>query len=230
MREVREAQRQEQQQRANEALQMAEELRLQGNDAFRQGQLPGNAASKQHLLQAVELYAEAIRTLSKCLETGLAMVPEQAAELAKQRGLLRSQCCASGALKPAVAGSCGTGQGGLGGRPGVPEVAASPRQSTAGPWRLDRGSDNGRPGPAVSEKPACQRARGLYCGTLEAGRADLREAAGEGLVCVEARAEESRTGRLREAACWMVGIPGQHFRDQARTMGGPGLQGGHHED
>ena len=90
MREVRESQRQEQQQRAQEALQVAEEMRLQGNDAFRQGQLPGNAASKQHLLQAVELYAEAIRTLSRCLETGLAMVPEQAAELTKQRGLLRS--------------------------------------------------------------------------------------------------------------------------------------------
>ncbi|CAE7325770.1 unnamed protein product [Symbiodinium natans] len=90
MREERESLRQEQQ-RAQEALQAAEQLRIQGYDAFRQGQLPGNAAAKQDLfLEAMERYAEAIGMLSRCLETGLAQVPYLAAEVTRQRALLLS--------------------------------------------------------------------------------------------------------------------------------------------
>ena len=42
---------QRRQREKKEALRRAEELRLQGNDVCRQGQLPGNAAAQQHLMQ-----------------------------------------------------------------------------------------------------------------------------------------------------------------------------------
>ena len=45
--------------------------RLQGNDMCRQGQLPGNAAAQQHLLQAVGLYAQAVEVLSRQNTVGL---------------------------------------------------------------------------------------------------------------------------------------------------------------
>ncbi|CAK8990381.1 Uncharacterized protein SCF082_LOCUS2198 [Durusdinium trenchii] len=90
----------EQRQRAQQALSEAEELRLQGNDVCRQGQLPGNAAAQQLLLQewigsvvlswkmAVALYDQAVEVLSRCLEQSLPA--EESSELRKQRALLRS--------------------------------------------------------------------------------------------------------------------------------------------
>lgn len=78
----------QQQLRAQQALVEAEELRLQGNDMCRQGQLPGNAAAQQHLLQAVGLYAQAVEVLSRCLDQSLPL--EKAMELRRQRALLRS--------------------------------------------------------------------------------------------------------------------------------------------
>lgn len=78
----------EQQLRAQQALVEAENLRLQGNDMCRQGQLPGNAAAQQHLLQAVGLYAQAVEVLSRCLDQSLPL--EKAVELRRQRALLRS--------------------------------------------------------------------------------------------------------------------------------------------
>lgn len=78
----------EQQRRAQEALAQAEELRLQGNDMCRQGQLPGNAAAQQHLLQAVALYAQAVDVLSRCLDQQMPL--EEAQALRRQRALLRS--------------------------------------------------------------------------------------------------------------------------------------------
>mmetsp|Transcript_45942 Transcript_45942/g.103102 ORF Transcript_45942/g.103102 Transcript_45942/m.103102 type:complete len:741 (-) Transcript_45942:201-2423(-) len=90
IREAREAQRQEQKRNAEKALQSAERLRLEGNDAFRQGQLPGNTAAQQHLLQAVEFYGEAILELSRCLAGLAGQTGEEVAALRRQRGLLRS--------------------------------------------------------------------------------------------------------------------------------------------
>eukprot|EP00440_Ansanella_granifera_P017790 gb/GFBE01019321.1/.p1 GENE.gb/GFBE01019321.1/~~gb/GFBE01019321.1/.p1 ORF type:complete len:925 (+),score=196.95 gb/GFBE01019321.1/:1-2775(+) len=79
-----------QQEAARTALATAEELRLQGNDACRQGQLPGNTHAKQHLQRAVDFYAEATAALSKCISSGLSLVPEEAAEIRRQRALLHS--------------------------------------------------------------------------------------------------------------------------------------------
>eukprot|EP00933_Yihiella_yeosuensis_P026512 TRINITY_DN20591_c1_g1_i2.p1 TRINITY_DN20591_c1_g1~~TRINITY_DN20591_c1_g1_i2.p1 ORF type:complete len:964 (+),score=232.40 TRINITY_DN20591_c1_g1_i2:96-2894(+) len=73
-----------------EALASAEELRLQGNDATRQGQLPGNKGSNMYLSRAIEFYAEATGVLSTCLGSGLHMVPDEAAEVRRQRALLYS--------------------------------------------------------------------------------------------------------------------------------------------
>ncbi|CAJ1427211.1 unnamed protein product [Effrenium voratum] len=99
----------ERQQRVQQALQEAEELRrsgavslcwagvhmlymlvirLQGNDLCRQGQLPGNAARRQLLLQAVSLYDQAVEVLSRpalCLSSW-----GDEPELRRQRALLRS--------------------------------------------------------------------------------------------------------------------------------------------
>ena len=72
---------QEQEQRALGALREAEELRQAMTSS-----VPGNADVKQHLLQAVELYGQAISTLSRCLQSGLAEVPEKAQEVTRQRG------------------------------------------------------------------------------------------------------------------------------------------------
>lgn len=71
------------------AKQRAEELRQQGNDACRQGQLPGNAKAKQHLKRAALLYSEATEVLSCCLGE-LTLIPEQTAELRRERSLLLS--------------------------------------------------------------------------------------------------------------------------------------------
>eukprot|EP00927_Polykrikos_kofoidii_P030791 TRINITY_DN26504_c0_g1_i1.p1 TRINITY_DN26504_c0_g1~~TRINITY_DN26504_c0_g1_i1.p1 ORF type:complete len:1037 (-),score=176.99 TRINITY_DN26504_c0_g1_i1:184-3294(-) len=74
---------------AREALAAAELLRLEGNDLCRQGQLPGNANSRQQLDRASLRYAEAVDTLSACVPS-LTMVPEETAEVRRQRGLLLS--------------------------------------------------------------------------------------------------------------------------------------------
>mmetsp|Transcript_81854 Transcript_81854/g.162536 ORF Transcript_81854/g.162536 Transcript_81854/m.162536 type:complete len:949 (+) Transcript_81854:65-2911(+) len=71
------------------ALLSADELRRQGNDLCRQGQLPGNSQARQQLSRAAALYDEATQVLSSCLQES-ACALEQTAELHKQRGLLLS--------------------------------------------------------------------------------------------------------------------------------------------
>lgn len=71
------------------ALSRVEALRLEGNDACRLGQLPGNAAARQHLERASSLYGSAAEELCGCLGE-LTLVPEAAAEARQQLSTLRS--------------------------------------------------------------------------------------------------------------------------------------------
>lgn len=71
------------------ALSRAEALRLEGNDACRLGQLPGNAAAQQHLERASNLYDAAAKELSECL-VELTSALDEAAQVRQQLSLLRS--------------------------------------------------------------------------------------------------------------------------------------------
>jgi hypothetical protein len=74
---------------SSNALARAEDLKEEGNDACRQGQLPGNIQAKQYLDNAVELYGAAATLLTETLPQ-LTFVPEEAAILKEQRSILYS--------------------------------------------------------------------------------------------------------------------------------------------
>mmetsp|Transcript_115226 Transcript_115226/g.366263 ORF Transcript_115226/g.366263 Transcript_115226/m.366263 type:complete len:948 (+) Transcript_115226:102-2945(+) len=74
---------------AQEALARAEELRLEGNDDYRQGSLSGNSKKCDDFGRAVLAYARATTVLSECL-SGLTAAVAEAAEVRKQRGILHS--------------------------------------------------------------------------------------------------------------------------------------------
>jgi len=86
---AREALREREREVAKAALAHADEFRQAGNTACTQGQLPGNARAQEYLGQAVELYRDAIEVLSVGLGK-LTQVPEEIAEIHRQRGILRS--------------------------------------------------------------------------------------------------------------------------------------------
>lgn len=79
----------EQRSLAQGALAKAEDLRLQGNDAYRQGQMPGNSRARADLSQAAALYREGAAALEDALGR-LTIAVEDAEEVRRQRATLYS--------------------------------------------------------------------------------------------------------------------------------------------
>jgi tetratricopeptide (TPR) repeat protein len=66
-----------------------EEARRQGNDAYRQGNLPGNADYRRYMTQAAEKYDLAASMISSCISKCL-LLEEESVEMKNQRGVLHS--------------------------------------------------------------------------------------------------------------------------------------------
>jgi len=87
--EMRNQQLQFEKELAEDALARAEEIRQKGNDDYRQGQLPGNARSRDDFARAVRCYTRASTVLTECLDE-LKISDAEIVEVKKQRGLLFS--------------------------------------------------------------------------------------------------------------------------------------------
>lgn len=66
-----------------------EEARRQGNDAYRSGNLPGNADYRRYMIQAAEKYQLAADMISTCLPK-IPLLEQEVIEMKNQRGLLHS--------------------------------------------------------------------------------------------------------------------------------------------
>lgn len=73
----------------NETMPRVEEARRQGNDAYRQGNLPGNKDYSRYMIQAVEKYDLAASMISSCISKCL-LLEEEVTEMKNQRGVLHS--------------------------------------------------------------------------------------------------------------------------------------------
>eukprot|EP00746_Dinoflagellata_sp_MGD_P125081 gnl/MRDRNA2_/MRDRNA2_59777_c0_seq1.p1 gnl/MRDRNA2_/MRDRNA2_59777_c0~~gnl/MRDRNA2_/MRDRNA2_59777_c0_seq1.p1 ORF type:complete len:944 (+),score=223.54 gnl/MRDRNA2_/MRDRNA2_59777_c0_seq1:102-2933(+) len=73
----------------DETMPRVEEARRQGNDAYRQGNLPGNKDYARYMIQAVEKYDLAASMISSCISK-CSLLEEEVVEMKNQRGVLHS--------------------------------------------------------------------------------------------------------------------------------------------